>query len=42
MAAIELFFPQIYGGQAWVIAAELAAIVVYFGLTIAAGREGPE
>ena len=42
MAAVELFFPQVYGGQSWVILAELAAIMSYFGLTIMAGRERPE
>jgi len=42
MAAIELFFPHIYGGQSWVIYAEIATIVAYFALTIMAGREQPE
>src|SRR5881628_62071 len=42
MAAIELFFPHIYGGQSWVIYGEVATILAYFTLTIMAGREQPE
>lgn len=42
MAAVEMFFPQVYGGRGWVIMAEFAAIIVYFSLTIAAGRERPD
>jgi Family of unknown function (DUF6163) len=42
MAAVELFFPQVYGGRVSVIVAEVAAIVVYFVLTIMATREHPE
>jgi hypothetical protein len=39
--AIELFFPQVYGGRQWVIASEATAILLYFALTIAAARERP-
>jgi uncharacterized membrane protein (DUF2068 family) len=42
MAAVELFFPQVYGGRISVIVAEMVAIVVYFVLTIMATRERPE
>jgi uncharacterized protein DUF6163 len=41
MAAIELFFPQIYGGHLWIIVAEFAAILVYVGFALMAGRERP-
>ena len=42
MAAIELFFPQVYGGRIWVVLIELAMLVAYFSLAIAAARERPE
>jgi hypothetical protein len=42
MAAIELVFPQVYGGQIWVIFGEVAMLITYFTLTIAAARERPE
>ena len=42
MAAIELFFPQVFGGRAWVILFELTMLVAYFALAIAAAREAPE
>ena len=42
MAAIELFFPQVYGGRIWVVLIELAMLVAYFALAIAAARERPE
>jgi Family of unknown function (DUF6163) len=42
MAAVEVFFPQIYGGRAWVIAAEVAAILIYLGLSLGATRERPD
>jgi hypothetical protein len=42
MAAIELFFPQVFGGRAVVIFAEVAMLAAYFGLAIAAARERPE
>ena len=42
MAAIELFFPQVYGGRIWVVLIELAMLVASFSLAIAAARERPE
>jgi len=42
MAAIELLFPQVYGGRIWVLLVEMAMLVAYFGLAVAAARERPE
>jgi len=42
MAAIELFFPQVYGGRILVVIVELAMLVAYFALAVAAARERPE
>ena len=42
MAAIELFFPQVFGGSFLVIVFEVALLLAYFGLAIAAAREQPE
>jgi hypothetical protein len=42
MAAIELFFPQVYGGRLWIAIPEFCAIFVYIGLALMAGRERPE
>ncbi len=42
MAAIELFFPQVYGGRAWIAIPEFLAIFCYVGLALMAGRERPE
>ena len=39
MAAVEIVFPQIYGGQIWVVLLEVAAIAGYLGLAIMAARE---
>jgi hypothetical protein len=41
MAAIELLFPQIFGGRIIMVLAELAAIFVYVWLTLMAARERP-
>lgn len=42
MATIEVLFPQIYGGQTWIVVAEFAAIAIYLWLAVMAGRERPE
>jgi hypothetical protein len=42
MAAIELLFPQVYGGRVLVIVAEVAMLAGYFGLAVAAARERPD
>ena len=41
MAAVELVFPQIYGGGFVVVLGELAAILAYVGLSVMAARERP-
>ena len=41
MAAVELVFPQIYGGGFIVVLGELAAILAYVGLSVMAARERP-
>jgi hypothetical protein len=42
MAAIELFFPQVFGGSLLVVLIEMALLFAYFGLAVAAAREQPE
>ena len=42
MAAIELFFPQVYGGRLWIAIPEFLAIMIYMALALMAGRERPE
>jgi len=42
MAAIELFFPQVFGGSLVVVLFEMILLFSYFGLAIAAAREQPE
>src|SRR5690348_13260814 len=42
MAAIELFFPQVYGGRTWIAIPEFCAIIAYIALALMAGRERPE
>jgi hypothetical protein len=42
MAAIELMFPQVYGGRAVVIFGEIAMLIAYFVLAVAAARERPD
>jgi hypothetical protein len=42
MAAIEIAFPQVYGGRLWIAVPELVAIVFYIGFALMAGRERPE
>lgn len=42
MVAIELFFPDVFGGSYWVVGAEICAMAIYFALAIAAGRERAE
>ena len=41
MAAIELFFPQVFGGRMWLALLEFLAILGYIGLALMAGRERP-
>jgi hypothetical protein len=42
MAAIELLFPQVYGGRILVVLVNVAMLAAYFWLAIAAARERPE
>jgi hypothetical protein len=42
MAAVELLFPQIYGGHVWVIAMNLLMLGGYLWLALMAAREQPE
>src|SRR5207248_273646 len=41
MAAVELFFPQIFGGRLWVSAIEAGMVVAYVGFALMAARERP-
>jgi len=41
MAAVELLFPQIYGGNFWVIVMEVLLLGMYLGLALMAAREAP-
>jgi hypothetical protein len=41
MAAIELFFPQVYGGRILIAVFEFVALALYVGLALMAGRERP-
>jgi len=42
MAAVELLFPQIYGGNIWVIVAEVVMLGLYLWLALMAAREQPD
>jgi hypothetical protein len=42
MAAVELFFPQVFGGRFWVVPIELALIGAYVWFALMAARERPE
>jgi Family of unknown function (DUF6163) len=41
MVAVELLFPQIFGGDLWVVVVELLLLVVYLILALLAAREQP-
>jgi hypothetical protein len=42
MTALELFFPEIYGGGFLIVPAELAMIAGYVALSVMAARERPQ
>ena len=42
MAAVEVFFPQVYGGRTIVVVMEGVALVVYLFLAIQSAREHPQ
>ena len=39
MAAVELLFPQIFGGRLWIAYAEILVILTYVALSFISGRE---
>jgi Family of unknown function (DUF6163) len=41
MAAVEVLFPQVYGGRLWVVIVQLAFLFVYLALALLAARERP-
>ena len=41
MAAVEVLFPQVYGGRLWVVLVELALLFTYLALALLAARERP-
>lgn len=41
MAAVEILFPQIYGGHLWIIVLELILLGMYLVLALMAAREQP-
>jgi hypothetical protein len=41
MVAVELLFPQIYGGQLWLVGVELLLLAVYLVLALLTAREQP-
>lgn len=41
MAVVELFFPAVYGGSAFIVMTEMGLIAVYLCLAICAARERP-
>lgn len=41
MAAVELLFPQIYGGNIWVMVADVLLLGAYLWLALMAAREQP-
>jgi len=41
MAAVEVFFPQIYGGRVFVVVIEIALLACYLTLALQSAREHP-
>ena len=41
MAAVEILFPQIYGGNMWIVVVEVLLLGVYLALALLAAREQP-
>ena len=41
MVAVELLFPQIYGGDLWVVGVELLLLAIYLVFALLAAREQP-
>jgi hypothetical protein len=42
MAAVEVFFPQVYGGRLWVVVVEGLLLFTYLFLAIQSAREHPQ
>jgi hypothetical protein len=42
MAAVDLFFPKIFGAGGIIVVAEIVAIMIYVGIAVMAARERPE
>jgi hypothetical protein len=42
MAAIELAFPQVFGGRIWIAVLEFLGILIYIALALMSGRERPD
>ena len=42
MVAVEVLFPQIYGGRVWVVAVDVVLIFFYLWLALMAAREQPQ
>lgn len=42
MVAVEVLFPQIYGGRVWMVGLDLALIVAYLLLALMSAREQPQ
>jgi hypothetical protein len=41
MAAVELLFPQIFGGNMWVVVVDVLLLGIYLGLALMAARQQP-
>jgi hypothetical protein len=39
MAAVELLFPQVYGGRLWIVFVEMGLLAIYLFLALQAARE---
>jgi hypothetical protein len=42
MAAVEVFFPQVYGGRIWMVSVEAILLFGYLFLAIQSAREHPQ
>jgi len=42
MVAVEVLFPQIYGGRVWVVAVDMVLIFIYLWLALMSAREQPQ
>jgi Family of unknown function (DUF6163) len=42
MVAVQVLFPQIYGGHLWVVAVEAMLVFAYLGFALMSAREQPQ